>query len=261
MPVVSNCRSTPVGASEPVISAICAGERPESTTTVPVISTAVEPETLAPICAEFMLVASMIASPAGALETSAEMSEELDAAVRMMFSTVVTAAMSAATAPSCVGVMPVASIVTNAPPTNELPICTWSRMAVICVGESVEAMVNEPKMPFAAIWLALSATAASCTLDIEVASTVTPEAPARKVANSDALSVASAIDLAALQANASLASNTVSLSSSASQALPCASLSQFAWLALAVVGQLSLFDATPQAVNGPEPTPSPSTSA
>ena len=134
-------------------------------------------------------------------------------------------------------------------------------MVVICVDESAEAMVNEPKIPFAVIWLALLATALSCGLDIEVASTVTPEAPARKAANSDALSVASAIDLAALQENASLASNTVSLSSSASQALPCASLSQFAWLALAVVGQLSLFDATPQAVNGPEPTPSPSTSA
>ena len=247
--------------SDAVISLICAAVRPALITTTPITVTAVEPDTPAASCAGFMPVASMIASPAGVLETSAVMIDALEAEVSVMFSTVVTAAMSAATAAICVGVMPAASIVTNAPPTNELPTCTWSSVVVICVDESGEAMMNEPKIPFAAIWLALSATAASCGLDIDVASTVTPVAPARKVASCDALRVASAIDLAALQANASLASNTVSLSSSASQALPCASLSQFAWLALAVVGQLSLFDATPQAVNGPEPTPSPSTSA
>ena len=116
MPVVSYSTSVlAAGPSDAVTSLICAAVRPASITTTPITVTAVEPDTPAASCAELMAEAKMIASPAGALETSAVMIGALDAEVSVMFSTVVTAAMPAATAASCVGVMLVASIVTNAP--------------------------------------------------------------------------------------------------------------------------------------------------
>ena len=94
-----------------------------------------------------------------------------------------------------------------------------------------------------------------------VASTLTPEAPARNALSCAAVSVPSATDFVTSHANASFASSTRSLSSSASQALPCASSSQFAWSALATDGQLSVLLATPQAIAEPAPKPSPSVSA
>ena len=223
-----NWTCTPVEASEPVISAICVGVRPVVTTTVPVIETAFVPDTAAASCGAFMPVATMVVSPTAAFATSAAMTvfELADVSVRSVM--IETAAISEATAASCCGDIPVPSTVTVAPPVKVGVVDTLSSSAAICASESAAVTVKVPKMPPAAIADAPFATAARRVGSMPVASTCTPEAPARNAASCAGVSEASAIDFAASQTKASFASRTRSLSSSVSQALPCASLSQFA---------------------------------
>ena len=99
MPKVSTFTVVP-GAMLPVISAICAAVSAEVIDTVPVMVTVVEPEIEAMSCWADMPVALTAASPAGVFETSAAIALALRLAVIETFSTVVTEAMLAATAPS-----------------------------------------------------------------------------------------------------------------------------------------------------------------
>ena len=199
MPVESTFRIEP-GAVLPVISAICAAVRPASIEMVPVRLTALAPDTLAASCAADMPVALIVASPAGVFETSAAMVVALKLASSERFSTVETAAMPVATAPSWALVMPVASIAMFAPPTKPVAGFALARSAAMRASLKAEVRVNDPPMPWCAMLAVLSATATSWAKVMPVASTVAAGIEPRSAVICSTEKAASMSDFAASQA-------------------------------------------------------------